>query len=80
MGHTWTVIDEPSNARITEKFSGWERVCNKIVEAKGCIVLDKISGPAAARATCTAKERGPRSCANATTRAHAYQSSPFTSL
>ena len=41
MGHTWTVIDEPSNARITEDISGWERVCRKIAEANGCVVLDE---------------------------------------
>ena len=29
------------NARITEDISGWERVCDKIIEAKGCIVPDK---------------------------------------
>jgi hypothetical protein len=34
---TWTVIGAPSNARIT----GWERVCDKIIEAKGAIVLDE---------------------------------------
>ena len=31
----------PSNARITEDISGWERVCDKIIEAKGTIVLDE---------------------------------------
>ena len=41
MEQTWTIIGAPSNARITEDISGWERVRNKIVEAKGCIVLDE---------------------------------------
>ena len=41
MEQTWTVIGAPSNARITEDISGWERVCRKIVEANGCIVLDE---------------------------------------
>ena len=41
MEQTWTVVGAPSNARITEDISGWERVCNKIIEAKGCIVLDE---------------------------------------
>jgi hypothetical protein len=41
MEQTWTVICAPSNARITEDISGWERVCRKIVEANGCIVLDE---------------------------------------
>jgi len=30
-----------SNARITEGISGWERVCEKIIEANGTIVLDE---------------------------------------
>ena len=38
---TWTAIAAPSNARITEVISGWERVCDKIIEAKGTIVLDE---------------------------------------
>ena len=38
---TWTVVGEPSNARITEGVSGWGRVCDKIIEAGGTIVLDE---------------------------------------
>jgi hypothetical protein len=38
---TWTVVGAPSNARITEGISGWERVSDKIIEAKGCIVPDE---------------------------------------
>ena len=38
MEQTWTVMGVPTNARITEDISGWERVCDKIIEAKGTIV------------------------------------------
>jgi len=38
---TWAVIGAPSNTRITEDSSGWARVCDKIIEAKGTIVLDE---------------------------------------
>jgi hypothetical protein len=41
MEQTLTAVGAPSNARITEGISGWERVCDKIIEAKGCIVPDK---------------------------------------
>jgi hypothetical protein len=41
MEQTWTAVRAPSNARITEGISGWERVCDKITEAKGCIVPDE---------------------------------------
>ena len=41
MMETWTVVGAPSNARITEHISGWERVCEKIIEANGTIVLDE---------------------------------------
>jgi len=41
MEQTWTVVGVPTNARITEDISGWERVCDKIIEAKGTIVLDE---------------------------------------
>ena len=41
MEQTWTVVGIPTNARITEGISGWERVCDKIIEAKGCIVPDE---------------------------------------
>ena len=37
---TWTVVGAPFNARFTEDISGWERVCEKIIEANGTIVLD----------------------------------------
>jgi hypothetical protein len=40
MEQTWTVVGAPTNARITEEISGWERVCDKIIEAKGRIVPD----------------------------------------
>ena len=35
MEQTWTAVGVPTNARITEGISGWERVCDKIIEAKG---------------------------------------------
>jgi len=38
---TWAVVGSPSNARITKDIPGWERVCDKITEAKGTIVLDE---------------------------------------
>jgi hypothetical protein len=41
MEKTWAVVGAPSNARVTEKTSGWERVCDKIIEVKGCIAQDK---------------------------------------
>jgi hypothetical protein len=34
-------VGAPSNARVTEDILGWERVCDKIIEAKDCIVPDK---------------------------------------
>jgi hypothetical protein len=41
MEQTWTIVGAPSNARITEGISGWGRLCDKIIEAKGFIVPDK---------------------------------------
>jgi hypothetical protein len=41
MEKTWTAVGVPANARITEGISGWERLCDKIIEAKGCIVPDE---------------------------------------
>ena len=41
MIETWTVVGTPSSARITKGISGWQRVCGKIIEAKGTIVLDE---------------------------------------
>jgi hypothetical protein len=41
MIETGTVVGAPSDARITEDISGWERVCDKITEAKGTIALDE---------------------------------------
>jgi hypothetical protein len=41
MIETWTVVGAPSDARIAEGVSGWERVCDKITEAKGTIVLEE---------------------------------------
>jgi hypothetical protein len=41
MIETWTVVGAPSDARITEGISGWERVCDKIIEAKDTILLDE---------------------------------------
>jgi hypothetical protein len=38
MEQTWTAVCAPSNAG--DDTSGWERVCDKIVEAKGCIAPD----------------------------------------
>jgi hypothetical protein len=38
MEQTWTAVGAPSNARITGSISGWERMCDKIIEAKACIV------------------------------------------
>jgi hypothetical protein len=35
MEQTLAVVGAPSNARITEDISGWERVCDKIIEAMG---------------------------------------------
>ena len=35
------VAGAPYNARIKDDISGWERVCDKITEAGGNIVLDK---------------------------------------
>jgi len=35
MMETWTTVGSSSNARITEEISGWERVYDKIIEAKG---------------------------------------------
>jgi hypothetical protein len=72
MEQTWAVVGAPSNARITEDISGWERVCEKIIEAKGCVVPDKTSGPAAARGRCTDRGDVRPSCASATARARTY--------
>ena len=41
MEKTWTVMGATSNARITEYISGCELVCDKIIEAKGCVVPDE---------------------------------------
>lgn len=41
MEQTWSVVGAPSNARIAEDIEGWERVCQKIVAAEGCIVPDE---------------------------------------
>ena len=41
MEQTWAVVSALSNARITEDISGLERVRDKIIEAKGCIVPDE---------------------------------------
>jgi hypothetical protein len=41
MEQTWAVMGASSNARITEDISGWERVCDKIIQAKGYIVPDE---------------------------------------
>jgi hypothetical protein len=40
MEQTRAAVGAPSNARVTEDISGWRRVCEKIIEAKGCIVPD----------------------------------------
>ena len=39
MEQTWTAVGVPTNTRITGDISGWERVCGKIIEAKGTIEL-----------------------------------------
>ena len=41
MVETWTVIGAPSDSRITEGTSGWERVCGKIIETGGITFLDE---------------------------------------
>ena len=41
MMEIWLVVGAPSKARATEGISGWERVHDKIIEAKGTIVLDE---------------------------------------
>jgi hypothetical protein len=38
MEQTWAVVGVPTNARITEGISGWKRVCDRIIKAKGCFV------------------------------------------
>jgi hypothetical protein len=38
---TWTAVGVPINARIMQDISGWERVCDKIIEAKGRIAPDE---------------------------------------
>ena len=75
MIETWTVVGAPSDARITEGISGWERVCDKIIEAKGTIVLDENSGPAGARGRCTERATERQSSASATARARTCLSS-----
>ena len=72
MGKTWAAVGAPSNARFTEDISGWERVCDKIIEAKGTIVLDENFGPAGARGRCTERGDVRHSCASATARARTY--------
>ena len=57
MIETWAVVGAPSDARITEEISGWERVCDKIIEAKGTIVLDENFPDRPARAEDTRKGR-----------------------
>ena len=32
----------PSNFRVSDDIAGWEVLCDKIIEAKGCIVPDEI--------------------------------------
>ena len=66
MIETWTVVGAPSDARITEDISGWERVCDKIVEAKGTSCWTRISGPAGARGRCTEMATERQSSASAT--------------
>jgi hypothetical protein len=41
MEQTWAAVGVPTNARIPEGISGWERMCDKIIEAKGCITPDE---------------------------------------
>ena len=42
MAETWTTVGAASNARVAEDIAGWEVVCDKIIEAKGCFVPDEI--------------------------------------
>ena len=72
MEQTWTAMGIPTNARITEDISGWERVCDKIIEAKGCIVSDekfrtgrrarKMHGEGDVRPSCASATARARSC------------------
>jgi hypothetical protein len=41
MEQTWAVVGVSTNARITKGISGWERVCDKTIEAKGFIAPDE---------------------------------------
>jgi hypothetical protein len=41
MEQTWEVVGAPSNARVTEEILGWEPVCERIIEAKGCSAPDE---------------------------------------
>ena len=42
MLETWATVGAPSNAHVAEDIAGWEVVCDKIIEAKGCIVPDEF--------------------------------------
>ena len=75
MVETWTVVGAPSNARITEVISGWERLCDKIIEAGAPSFWTRISGPAGARGRCTERATERQSSANATARARTCLSS-----
>jgi IS5 family transposase len=39
MVETWAAVEAPSSACITKGISGCQQVCEKILEAKGAIVL-----------------------------------------
>ena len=75
MTETWTVVGTPSNARITEDISGWERVCDKIIEAKGTIVLDENFRTGRRAGRCTERVTERQSPASATARARTCLSS-----
>ena len=75
MTETWTVVGAPSNARITEDISGWERVCDKIIEAKGTIVLDENFRTGRRAGRCTERVTERQSPASATARARTCLSS-----
>lgn len=41
MEETWTTVGAPSDLRVAEDIAGWGKVCDKIIEANGCIVPDE---------------------------------------
>ena len=41
MEETWTTVGAPSDERVAQDIAEWENVCEKNIEAKGCIVPDE---------------------------------------